>query len=95
MHVSSDLRCEAGIRTLTVAAQRRIFTGLPPVKPGHDSQAFAFSDEILPGPYWQASHSSPLRIASMEQAIFSSGVKVCFFTLTVAFSMLDAPSVRR
>ena len=30
----------------------------------------------MPVPYWHASHSPPLRIASIEQAVFSSSVKV-------------------
>jgi len=57
--------------------------------------------------YWHDSHSSPLRMASMEQAFFSSSVKArfswsarragrtSFLTATVAFSMLEAPRVRR
>ncbi len=55
--------------------------------------------------HWQASHSSPLRMASIEQASFSSAVNSCcevrttprssFFTLVVGPSMLDAPNVRR
>lgn len=45
----------------------------------------------LHGIYWQASHSSPFSMASMEQAWASAGVKVFFsadFT-TVDFSMSD------
>jgi hypothetical protein len=49
--------------------------------------------------YWQASQVPPLRMASMEQAFFSSAVYSFFSALgafsTVAFSMLEAPRVRR
>ena len=56
--------------------------------------------------YWHASHSSPFRIASIEQASASASVKAFVgaagvssvarsLSETVAFSMLLAPSVRR
>ena len=49
--------------------------------------------------YWQASQVPPLRIASIEQAFFSSAVYSFFAAFgafsTVAFSMLEAPRVRR
>jgi four helix bundle protein len=54
--------------------------------------------------YWQASHSAPLRMASIEQASCSSAVNsrlppamplTSFFTETVDFSMFEAWSVRR
>ena len=63
-----------------------------------------------PPPYWQASHSPPLSIASRLQAVASSVVysgfgslfscsqttpRVSLRTLTVAFSIFEAPSVRR
>ena len=52
-----------------------------------------------PRPYWQASQVPPLRMASIEHAFFSSAVYSFFSALgafsTVAFSMLEAPRVRR
>gem|GEM_PF-5720757 len=50
--------------------------------------------------YWQDSQVPPVRIASIEQAVFSSTVKVVFSTFfsafsTVAFSIFEAPKVRR
>ena len=52
-----------------------------------------------PRPYWQASQVPPLRMASMEHAFFSSAVYSFFSAFgafsTVAFSMLEAPRVRR
>ncbi len=52
-----------------------------------------------PRAYWQASQVPPLRMASMEHAFFSSAVYSFFSALgtfsTVAFSMLEAPRVRR
>ncbi len=50
--------------------------------------------------YWQASQVPPLRMASMEHAFFSSAVYSFFGSdfgafSTVAFSMLEAPRVRR
>ena len=55
-------------------------------------------DTLVPA-YWQASQVPPLRMASMEHAFFSSAVYSFFSALgafsTVAFSMLEAPRVRR
>ena len=52
-----------------------------------------------PRAHWQASQVPPLRMASMEHAFFSSAVYSFFSALgafsTVAFSMLEAPRVRR
>jgi len=61
--------------------------------------------------YWQASHSSPFIMASIEQAFFSSALNsfftwsapstwpasplTSFFTLVVAFSIFEAPRVRK
>ena len=52
--------------------------------------------------YWQASQVPPLRMASIEQAFFSASVYVGLSALagvgafsTVAFSMFEAPRVRR
>jgi hypothetical protein len=61
--------------------------------------------------YWQASQVSPRRIASMLQAFFSSSEnsrlaaglasvsaampRTSFFAATVAFSMFEAPRLRR
>jgi len=41
MLVSENQYHEAGIRTITVAAQRRSFTGLSPTKPGYVSRIIA------------------------------------------------------
>ncbi len=52
--------------------------------------------------YWQDSQMPPLRMASMEHAFFSASVYVGLSVFsgfvafsTVAFSMLEAPRVRR
>ena len=55
-------------------------------------------DTLVPA-YWQASQVPPLRMASIEHAFFSSAVNSFFAGFgalsTVAFSMLEAPRVRR
>jgi hypothetical protein len=42
--------------------------------PSREISALGAFNPVPDGPHWQASHSSPLRMASIEQARFSSAV---------------------
>jgi hypothetical protein len=85
---------ECPLVTSTAARQPRTSTGFP----GQPRSAAVRLVTSLSNGYWQASHSSPRIAASIEQAAASTiGVAngTAAAACTVAFSIVDAPSVRR
>ena len=100
-------RILSGFRSPFASAGPRgcdVISSLPGNKKGALADAHRFCGPSALGPsdpaYWQASQVPPLRMASIEQAFFSSAVYSFFFSAlgafsTVAFSMLEAPRVRR
>ncbi len=77
--------------------------------PASDGPALSDPSDLGKFPHWHASHSPPLRMASIEQAIFSSALnsrlaptvwlmtelRISFWNSAVLFSMFEALRVRR